>query len=89
MVYVRKEELDAISQKKNAIRAGAAHKPEKRKYKYQSEGYVGTMYCAWVSNMQEEENALLQRDFKYNVHKRSNIQPDEGSVYVIVGKRNN
>lgn len=87
--YVSKKELYAISPNKNAIRAGSTHDPDRRKYGYQSDGYVGTMYCAKVTNMEKEEDKLLRsKDFKCNIHKKSNAQPNEGYVYVIQGKCN-
>ena len=80
--------LNTLSQERGAIRAGATVDPRQRSYGYQAEGYSGTLFYAEVSDMQREENRLLERrQYLHNVQSRSNAQAKPGYVYVIKGRR--
>ena len=70
------------------IRAGSTEDPCRRKSQYEEEGYGGTMFCVRTDNMRRAEDQLLQsRDFRYNVHKRSNADETPGYIYVIQGRK--
>ena len=68
----------------NLIRTGATNNPQRRIGQYaRKKGYTGTIYWAKSADMRKDEDYLLQFDFRDNKHKKSNMQNENGYVYVI------
>jgi hypothetical protein len=72
--------------KHKAIRVGATIEPEVRRAYYESHDYEGTMYVVKTTNMNADENKLLDKAKGiYNVVGRSSKGEEGGHVYAIVG----
>jgi len=82
------EMLFEIGNDKFAIRVGATDDRESRCVQYRDEGYVGTMYTAYTTNMKKAENKLLETcPGLHNIHASSNVPEGPGYVYIIKGKK--
>ncbi len=69
---------------KTAVRCGSTNKPKRRKNEYSHHGQNGTMHYAKTDDMKTDENKLLGlKDWRDNMHQRSNGQNKSGYIYII------
>ena len=77
--------------KRGAIRVGSTAHLEERRSQYERENYKGTMYYADTKNMKKAEDRLFKdacgECLIHNQQCRSNSKPEEGKVYLIVGRK--
>ena len=83
------EVLKQKARQTNDERVGATIDIERRRKEYERAGYTGTMFYFNTENMKRAENILLGEckcsgACARNVQKKSNAQPSQGYVYVII-----